>query len=425
MSATPRGRSRWLTQMAAVAALAALVVAAPVPAETARGSARPAGAGSSGSTCDPTVPATCSLRELADPAGVRVGANLDPDTLAIPEYTEVLRREHRTLTPENALKWYAVQDERGVFDFSGADGVVQFAEDHGLEVRGHTLVWAQDRFTPEWVRAIVDRDEMLAELELHLRTVMQRYQGRIDRWDVVNEPLETPLGAAGFGTEMGDNAYRRALGDRWIDEIFAIAHDADPDAELWLNEVATDYAPARHDALVALLRELLGRGVPIDGIGLQTHRFTPGGPDEDAFADQLRDFAALGLRVAITELDVATSPTDPDAFARQADAYGRIVRACLQVPACEEVTTWGITDALTWLDSDLFPFLAKPTRPLPFDDEYRPKPAYEAMRGALAAGRPATEPAPTPGPAPVPGPADPAPAPRPAQPVPGEASYTG
>jgi endo-1,4-beta-xylanase len=96
------------------------------------------------------------------------------------------------------------------------------------------------------------------------------------------------------------------------------------------------------------------------------------------------------------------------------------------VPACEEVTTWGITDALTWLDSDLFPFLAKPTRPLPFDDEYRPKPAYDAMLVALAAGRPAPTPAPTPL-EPTPGPGSPpvGGAPSPARPVPGEASYTG
>ena len=112
-------------------------------------------------------------------------------------------------------------------------------------------------------------------------------------------------------------------------------------AELWLNEIATDFLPAKHDALLALVAELVADGVPIHGVGIQGHRFSPNGPDQALFERQLRDFTDLGLAVAITELDLATDPADPSGAQRQADAYGRMFGACLAVPGCAEVTIGG------------------------------------------------------------------------------------
>lgn len=410
----PSGRPIVVLAATLAAVAATLVPQPPAPLAAAPASHRSRAAAS----CDPSTPPTCTLRELADRLGVRIGSILDADTLADPDHTTTLAREFNALTPENGLKWYAVQNQRGTFDFTVADAVVSFAEQHDMEVRGHALVWSQDRFTPDWVEAITDPAEMRAELETHIAAVMGRYRDRIHRWDVVNEPLQSLLD--GPGTAVGDNAYRRALGDRWIDEVFAMARAQDPDAELWLNEYGSDWAPGRHDALLDLLRELLDRGVPIDGIGLQTHRLGPDGPDGAVFARQLRDYAALGLRVAITEVDVPTSPDDPEALERQAYAYGTIVGGCLAVAACEEVTTWGISDADTWLASPDFAVLPQPTRPLLFDDEFRPKPAYAAVRDALAAGRPPGPPDSPPGvPASGPAPAVPAAA------VPAAPGYTG
>lgn len=268
-----------------------------------------------------------------------------------------------------------------MFDFDGADAdaVMAFAEKNQMEVRGHTLVWAQDQFTPEWVRAITDPAEMRIVVQDHIDTVMGRYEGRIPRWDVVNEPLVS------LSAGPSDSVFRRVLGPEWIAEVFRYAHQVDPESELWLNEYGSDWVSGKHEALVELLRGLLAEGVPIDGVGLQTHRISADGPDPAAFERQLRDYESLGLKVAITELDVVTGPDDPDAPTKQAEAYRSIVSACLAVPACEEVTTWGISDADTWLDEmGVFP---KPTRPLMFDEDFRPKPAYDAVRDVLAAGR--------------------------------------
>lgn len=330
--------------------------------------------------CDPRDPTTCTLADLATDAGLRFGATLEPHQIADPDYVATLVREHSALTPENALKMYAVQNQRGVWTFAGADAVLGFADANGLEVRGHTLVWSQDAYTPAWVQAITDPAELQAVTDEHITTVVTRYRDQIDRWDVVNEPLTT------LGTGPSGSVWHDLLGPTgWIGDAFRLAHELDPTAELWLNEYGSDWVPGKHAALLALVTELVDDGVPIHGVGLQTHRISTAGPDPAVFEQQLRDFTDLGLEVAVTELDVVTSPTDPDRLTNQAAAYDRIVRACLAVPGCTEITLWGITDADTWLDGmGLFP---PPTRPLLFDESYAPKPAYEAVRTALAAGR--------------------------------------
>jgi endo-1,4-beta-xylanase len=296
-----------------------------------------------------------------------------------------------------------------------------------MEVRGHTLVWAQDAYTPRWVLEITDPAELRAVLEEHITATIDRYEGRVRRWDVVNEPLD------GTNVEgaMGDNVYARVLGPGWIAEVFAMARAADPGAELWINEWGTDYFPGRHEAFVSLVRDLREAGVPVDGVGLQTHRFFggPTGPGVDAFARMLRDYADLGVDVAVTELDIPIDPADPDGLTRQAGAYQRIVSACLLVSRCQEVTTWGITDASTWLDTFVVPVLGPlpaPTRPLLFDEAGQPKPAYLAVRDTLAAAtRPAPPPSSTAPTVSSPSTTVPVAAPIPAAPVTAAPRYTG
>jgi endo-1,4-beta-xylanase len=332
--------------------------------------------------CDVRHPATCTLAAAAAPAGIRMGATLEPGEIDDAAYAGTLAREFGSMTPENAMKMYSIQDQRGTWTFAGADAVLAFAEANDLEVRGHTLVWGQDQYTPAWVRAITDPAELQAVTDEHIETVVGRYAGRIERWDVVNEPLAT------LGTGRAGSVWDDLLGPGWIAHAFRVAHAADPTAELWLNEYGTDWVPGKHAALLALVSELVGEGVPIHGVGLQTHRLSPTGPTPATFEQQLRDLADLGLEVAITELDIPTNPNDANGPTNQAAAYARIASACLAVPACVEITTWGITDAKTWLDAlGTFP---TPTRPLLFDGSYAPKPAYHSMRAALAAGRPTT-----------------------------------
>ena len=329
--------------------------------------------------CDSRFPEGCTLKEVA-PNDMRIGATLEPAQIADQAYSGTLLSHFSSLTPENALKIYSIQNERGVWKFADADAVVDFAVEHDMEIRGHTLVWAQDQFTPGWLKAITDPAELRSVTAEYIETVMGRYSDRIHRWDVVNEPL------ASTGTAGSGSVWEEVLGPDWIAEVFAVAHAADPSAELWLNEYGTDWVPGKHEALVSLVKRLLDDGVPIYGVGLQTHRLSTVGPSRVLMTRQLRDFADLGLKVAITELDVVTKASDPDPLPVQAAAYARVVDSCLAVPACEEITTWGVTDAETWLNG--MPQFFGPTRPLLFDRRFKPKPAFEAVRDALAAGRP-------------------------------------
>ena len=344
-----------------IVALAIVVVPFDAPVATAKG-------------CDIARPSTCTLAEVARAAGIRVGTTLEADETTLEPYATTAAREFTSVTPENALKWYVIHNTPDLWNFGPGDTVVDFAVAHGMEVRGHNLVWAQDTYTPAWVRALSPND-LRTTTDQYIRAVIDHFKDRVHRWDVVNEPLES------LGTEHSQSVYW-SLGPNWIADVFRTAHAADPTAQLWLNEFGTDWVPGKQRALLRLVRGLLQAKVPIDGIGIQMHRLPGLAVRRQTLERQFREFTALGLQVAVTEVDVPTDPSDPNALQFQARQYGEITQACLDVAGCTEVTTWGLTDARTWLAS--MTYYPQPSRPLLFDDDYRPKPAYDRVRRTIA-----------------------------------------
>jgi len=333
--------------------------------------APPAGARSA---CTPTAPSGCTLRKLASPLHLRLGTTISASRLSDPAYAALLAGQFTSLTPENDFKWYTVQPVQGEWHFENADADLQFATAHHLTLKGHNLVWDQDAYTPAWVEAL-DPTALRAAVATEISTEVGRYKGRVKRWDVVNEPLAT------FGTGSSNSVFDRELGPGWIAWAFGLAHAADRKAALWLNEYGTDWVPGKFDALVSLVQSLQASGTPIAGVGLETHRLSASGPDVATLVGQMQTLAGLGLKVSLSEVDVPVAPDDPTALASQADAYGRIVGACLQVSACQEITVWGLDDGHTWLDHlGLFP---TPTRPLLFDASLQPKSAFDAVRSCL------------------------------------------
>jgi len=330
----------------------------------------------------------CTLAEAAAEAGVWIGAAInDPDA---PAAQAVVPMHFNSITAENAMKWGSVAPTVGNYDFSKADAVVDFADSRGVRVRGHTLVWRTQQ--PADLRAEVFNApdpparmrEILAE---HISTEVGRYRGRVAVWDVVNEPL-APIGA-----QIDNNLFMHILGETYLDEAFHLAHAADPHALLFLNEFFLTHTAddARVRAFRDLVSRLLARSVPIHGVGIQAH--FPDAivrrPERAQLEAMLRSFTDLGVVVEITELDVSinyfTSSVDP--LAAQAAAYGDLVGACMSVPGCQGVTTWGIDDAQTWLDKTS-PFnTAAPHRPLLFDAALMEKPAYFAVRDVVARTR--------------------------------------
>ena len=283
---------------------------------------------------DCTAPQSCTTRQLADAAGVTLGTAITGEYLDESDYRATLIDTFNSITPENELKWAAVQPERGEWDFGPADQIVDFALDHDMAVKGHNLLWDQDLVdsTPDWVLQIDDPDELRGVVTDHISTVMTRYRDSVDRWDVVNEPLET------LGAELYDNHFRQVLGDDYLAEVFTIAEAAAPGESLWLNEAAVEFQPAKAAALVTLVRDLVDAGVPIDGVGVQGH-LVGGGVDAVALEQLVADLEALGVEVAITELDVpARDEVDP--LGVQAETYRDALGACF-AQRCREVTLWG------------------------------------------------------------------------------------
>lgn len=333
--------------------------------------------------------ADCSLREIASAAGVRIGAAAQPGFFGEPDYLPVLTREFNSITAENQMKWPQIQPSEGVYDFAPADALVAVAQANDMRMRGHTLLWANPIRIPAWVNAAADADTLRGYLEDHIRSVVGRYEDDVDAWDVVNEPLNN------FGTTLYENVFHDLLGPGYIAEAFRIAHEVDPTAKLFLNEVLVETpGNARFDAFHDLVSDLLAQGVPIHGVGFQGHLINGVvDPTPEAFGAAVQAFADLGLAVEITELDLAIGGTGPERLEIQRSKYYEFVKACLAISACEGVTLWGFTDAHTWLDGTLGPGFS----PLIFDEQYLPKPAYDGVRDALLA-RLATH-VPEPGPA--------------------------
>jgi endo-1,4-beta-xylanase len=299
-----------------------------------------------------------------------LGAALDADHARHDStYVRDFLSTFTSLTPENAMKWAVVEPHRGDFSFGDADALVDFAQREHRRVRGHTLVW--DEQLPGWLTDHTwSPAELTKVLTTHIDTVVGRYRGRLESWDVVNEPLDDD------GTLTND-VFLRTLGPDYIGIAFRLAHAADPHARLFLNEIATELPSPKQDALVALVRKLKADGVPIDGVGLQDHTDAGDYPSRAILAHTMRRFTDMGLDVEITELDVQLNRGHhvADPLQAQADAYAAAGAACAANPRCTGLTVWGVTDRWSWKGAAAMALL--------FDADGKPKPALAALLHTL------------------------------------------
>lgn len=320
----------------------------------------------------PTAP--LSLRSLAQARGIQIGAAVAVDPLlSEPLYAETLAREFSILTPENAMKFEPVHPGPDRYDFSAADAIVNFAEEHGMQVRGHTLVWHSQ--LPGWLtEGNWTRDELIQILRDHIMTVVGRYRGRVAAWDVVNE-------AVNDNGALRNTIWLRGIGPEYLDMAFQWAHEADPDALLFYNDYGGEGLKPKSDAIYALVRDLVQRGVPIHGVGLQMHVSLDGCPTRQAVTANMDRLSALGLQVHITELDARIKdPATEEELADQAGVYRDMLGVCLSAQNCKAFVLWGFTDRHSWIPY----FFEGWGTALIFDQSYRPKPAYEALVDGLA-----------------------------------------
>jgi endo-1,4-beta-xylanase len=346
------------------------------------------------------------LRQAAEHAGILVGAAVRPEHLSEALYAETLAREFNLVEPEDAMKWEVLRPDAQSFDFTQADRIVDFAAQHRMKVRGHTLVW--HRQNPKWLTEGKYTSSQLAQiLEKHIKTVAGHYRGKVFAWDVVNEAfdelhpgqLRSTIWADQPGIGPAENAVAEGEEPRassnpvrskqqsysYMERCFRWAHQADPQALLFYNEAEAEEVNAKSDAIYAMVKDFLRRGVPIHGVGLQMHVENRRVNAASVSANIAR-LTALGLQVQITEMDVslpidASGNASPDDLERQAGIYRQIAAACLSHPGCTAIQTWGFTDKYSWIGSHSHHTQGAA---LPFDRNYLPKPAYQALQAALA-----------------------------------------
>lgn len=321
---------------------------------------------------------------LADAAGIGtiiddetvrrplMGAAVRSTTLAQePGYADIAGTRFDLLTPENEMKWDVVEPQRGGFDFRAPDAIVTFAVTHGQTVHGHTLAWHQQN--PTWLTAGgFTRAELIDILTNHIATTVGRYRGVVSIWDVVNE-------AIGDDASVRSSIWTTGIGTDAFDIAFRAARTADPNAKLYINDYNIEAPSRKSDALYALVAGMVARGVPIDGVGFQTHR-TLGSISAPGLRSQFDRYAALGLDVAITELDVRVPvPASAADLAAQADTYAVARDACIAAPNCASITTWGFTDKHSWIPY----FFTGLGAALPWDSNLQTKPAYDVIAPLL------------------------------------------
>ena len=333
------------------------------------------------------------LRSLAEAyeGSFPIGAAIEPFQTQGPT-AELLKRHVNYLVAENAMKPASLQPVEGQFRFEPADRIVAFARDNGMALRFHTLVWHNQ--SPDWFfldeegkSMVEETDEakrqankklVLERLETHVRTIVERYKDDIVSWDVVNEVIE-PADPDG----MRASPWYQITGTDYIATAFRAAREAGgPDIRLYINDYNTN-EPIKRGRMVELVKTLLADGVPIDGVGHQTH-INYRWPSVDSILESMRKFAELGLDNEITELDMSIYeyqdrsdlglPIPEDRLEAQARRYGELFRALREhEELLSGVVFWGIADNHTWLNG--FP-VERTDAPMPFDRQLQAKPAY-------------------------------------------------
>lgn len=337
-------------------------------------------AGGLASALLPTVARSADTPGLKTLTPIRVGAAIDEGDLRDPALRALYRRHCSSLTPRNALKWVATERRRGEPNYAGAERLVSFAREIGAGTYGHVLLWYH---VPGWVDAITRPDELHDAMRARVDGAVRHFAGRIYAWDVVNELFEYDSAA------WRPSALYRLLGEDYVGEAFALAHRADPKATLVLNETHLEKAGANYDARRAMMLDLVSRlrarRLPVHAVGLQGH-FRPGFDrlDAPALTAFVRALARMGVGVFVTELDgscrfVHRLPaSDPGIYGA---TFAGMVRAAASAGTLRGVTTWGMREQFSKAEA------AKGHgcrgRQLLYDESLAPRPALDALAGAL------------------------------------------
>lgn len=332
-----------------------------------------------------------TLREAAAKKGIFMGAAVNTGISRDATYKALAQKQYNLATAENACKWGATHPQQGKFDFSNCDEIRNFTlnEMKGT-FRGHNLCWGS--YNPGWLKSLSATAKKAALIN-HIQEMAKHYGSDAFAWDVVNEAVTDNGGAQ---DPLKNTDWYPDVPD-YIDVAFTTARAAFPkNVKLFYNDYNILDKRTKSDRVYKLVKSMIDRKVPIDGVGLQAH-IGGGYSDVAGVKVNMERFGALGLDVHITELDISYNSWSQSSETEQAKIYADLLQACLDTPACKSFETWGFTDKYTWKGTN--------KHPLPFDENFKPKAAVSSMISVLT-GSPAPGPSPSP---PSPSPTPPGP----------------
>lgn len=311
----------------------------------------------------------------------KVGVAVSPAT--IERDGDLIREQFNSLTAENVMKPEEVQPEQGTFTFEQADGIVDFAKENNMTMRGHTLAWHNQ--TPDWMFKDGDkpasRDVALKHMKEHMHAVMSHFKSPFYAWDVINEVV------ADEGEDiLRESPWRTIIGDDYVQKAFEFARQANPDVALYYNDYNESH-PEKRDKIYTMLKDLLDKGTPIDGMGLQAH-WGLEDPTLDNIRAAIEKYASLGLTLQVTEMDVSafnfgdkrtdlTEPTE-EMMEKQAKRYEAFFSLFREYSDhIDSVTLWAASDRYNWLDD--FPVRGRKNWPMLFDVNNQPKESFKRV----------------------------------------------
>lgn len=316
------------------------------------------------------------------------------DSLAL----ALIKKHFNSIVAENCMKSEVIQPVEGEFDFTLADRMIKFGEENKMHIVGHTLIWHSQ--APKWFFTDVQGNEVTPEvlsarMKNHIQTVVSRYKGRVHGWDVVNEAINDD-------GSWRESPFYKILGKDYVKLAFQYAHEADPDAELYYNDYSMSNE-GRRNGVIAMVKELQAQGIKVSGIGMQGHMGMDF-PDLKEFEKSIVAFAALGVKVMITELDMSVLPSpwsqtganiaDKAEYQEKMNPYVNGVTPEVNAEwenrflsffelfakhsdKISRVTLWGLRDADSWKNN--WPIMDRTDYPLLFDRNYEAKPVVKRI----------------------------------------------
>ncbi|MDP4180932.1 MAG: non-reducing end alpha-L-arabinofuranosidase family hydrolase [Bacillota bacterium] len=291
-------------------------------------------------------------------------------------YNNILKKEFGMVVCENETKFDALEPQQNSFNYTNADKLLTFAQNNGMQMRGHTLVWHSQ--IPSWVTGKSwTRDSLLSVMTNHITQVMTHFKGKIKEWDVCNECIDDANGNA-----LRSSVWKNTIGTDFIDKAFTAARQADPNTLLYYNDYNIEDMGSKSNAAYNMIKSMKERGIPIDGVGFQSHFVNGMSASQLSAIDQnIKRYAAIGVKVSFTETDIRipTSANQTTAFQTQASNYKSLMQICLANPNCTTFMIWGFTDKYSWIPGTFSGY----DNALIYDKSYNPKPAYTALKEAL------------------------------------------